>query len=126
MANSKHKIMYIEDDNTQSIMYELEFKNFGYNFIVANNGKSAIKMAKKEQPDLIFLDIMLGDMDGVSVLKQLKSNKRTKKLKIIMLTNLTKNGLPEKCKKIGAIDFIVKSEHLPRDIVEIAKKYIES
>jgi DNA-binding response OmpR family regulator len=70
----KKKVMLVEDDPTQSMMYELEFNNHGYQVVIAENGAKALKLAAKEQPDIIFLDMILGDMSGLELLKRLKAD----------------------------------------------------
>lgn len=125
MAVKKKKILVIEDDPTQSMMYEVSLKGAGYKTLVANTAKQGIALAEKEQPDLIFLDMVLGDMEGSEVIKILKSDPKTQKLMIIALSNLNKKEIIEKCKALGAADFLIKMQYLPRDVVEKAGEYLK-
>jgi len=124
MSKQNKKILLIEDDSTQVMLYEIEFKLFGYKLLIAQNGKDGIKIALKEKPDLILLDLLLGDINGLEVLKTIKNNKNTKETKILVLSNYNKKGLEDECKKLGAISYLTKSDFIPKEIVKIAEKYL--
>ena len=119
------KILLIEDDPTQRMMYDLEFSNFGHKISMATGGKEGIEMAKNIKPDLIFLDLIMNDMDGLDVLKELKTIKDLEKTKIVVMTNLTKKGLEEEVKSSGAYDYLIKSKFIPKEIVKRAEKYLK-
>jgi len=118
------KILLIEDDPQQIMIYETEFNNYGYRIMVADNGMKGIEIAKRELPDLIFLDMILGDIEGMQVLRKLKAEPKTKDLKVVVLSNLNKKELADEAAALGAIDYLVKIQYLPREIVEKAKKYL--
>lgn len=120
----KKKVMLVEDDPTQSMMYELEFSNHGYRVVIADSGAKALKMASKEQPDIIFLDMILGDMSGLELLKKLKADPKTKNIKAVVLSNLQKKEIIEEAKEIGALDFLIKVHFFPKDVVIRCGKYL--
>jgi CheY-like chemotaxis protein len=127
MTKAKNKkMLLIEDDPTQRMMYELEFSNFGYKLNMASGGKEGIKKAKELKPGLIFLDLVMNDMDGLDVLVVIKKQKENKDTKIVVMTNLTKKGLEEKCRSLGAYDYIIKSKFIPKEIVKKAEKYLKN
>lgn len=115
------KILLIEDDATQVMMYSVEFENFGYKLLVANKGKDGIDLANKEKPDLILLDMLLGDMEGIEVLKTIKNDPKTKDLKVVVMSNFSKKGIEQDCRQAGAFDFWSKSQFVPREIVTKAE-----
>lgn len=119
------KILIIEDDEAQVMMYAIAFKHAGFkNVIIAKEGKVGINSAQDDNPDLIILDLLLGDMSGIDVLKELKSDNNTKHIKVVILSNYTRKGLDEECKKIGAVDFLVKSHYVPKEIISRVEKYL--
>ena len=120
------KVLLVEDDATQSMMYQLEFTNSGYTVILAESGAKALKLAVKELPDIIFLDLLLGDMGGLELLAQLKAKKETQGIKAVVLSNLQKTELAEQAKKLGAIDYLIKMQYIPKDIVAKAEKYLRA
>lgn len=124
-TNKKNKIMIVEDDSTQSMMYSIEFSNFGYDLLLAESGKQALEMAKKERPDLILLDMVLGDMTGVEILKKLKADPITAGSKVVVLSNLNKKELTDEAKEAGAHDVLLKMQFVPKEIVQKVEKYLE-
>jgi CheY-like chemotaxis protein len=124
-AKKVKKILMIEDDHDQQMMYELEFSNFGLKLELASRGEEGVVKARELKPDLIFLDLVLGDMEGLEVLRQLKKYKETKNIRVVVMTNLTKKGLEDECRKLGAFDYVVKSKFIPKEIVEKTKNYLK-
>lgn len=123
-AKKKATILIVEDDPMQSMMYETQFTNDGYNVITANDEATALEQVQKK-PDLVFLDLLLGNSDGIEILKKIKKDTKTKNLKVVILSNFQKKGLKSQCKRAGALDFLVKSSFIPKEVEEIAKKYIK-
>lgn len=125
MPNCENKkILFIEDDVTQSMMYRLAFENGGYRILTAAKGREGFETAKKEQPDLIFLDIILGDFNGLEVLKLLKKDEKTKGLKVVILSNLNKREIVQETLELGALDYLVKLHFLPKEVVAKAENYL--
>ncbi|MCX6786128.1 MAG: response regulator [Candidatus Komeilibacteria bacterium] len=112
------KILFIEDDPDQIFLYTTKFKLEGYNFICAKNGIDGLKLAEKEKPNLILLDILLGNESGIDALKNLKTNKKTKDIPVIVFTNFTKKETVEQSLALGAVDYIIKSKVVPSEIVK--------
>lgn len=118
------KILLIEDDEMQRTMYEIEFEHFGYKLLVAESGKRGLELVSAEKPDIVLLDLLLGDMKGVDVLRQIKNDPSTKDIKVVVMTNYFKKGLEEECRELGALDFWGKSAFVPREIVEKVESII--
>lgn len=121
----KNKILLVEDDSAISLMYKGKFDADGFEVITADNGATGLELAKKEMPDIVMLDVILPQMDGFTVLKELKSDSKTKNIPVIMLTNL---GTPEdkaKGEKMGAVDYIVKAHLTPSQISDKIKGYLK-
>ena len=123
--HSRKKILLIDDDPVQLMMYELAFKNFGHGLLTAKSGQEGFRVIKEEKPGLILLDLLLGDADGLEVLKQLKSNQELKGIKVVIVTNFNKKGLAEECRRLGAADFWIKNDFLPKDIVKMSEQYLK-
>lgn len=105
---NKRSILVIDDDNDILNLIKIILSNKGYDVSIAENGEDGIKLAIKNRPDLILLDIMMPVMDGWEILKMLHTDEQTRKIPVAMLTCKTdvKNkliGLQE-----GAIDYITK------------------
>lgn len=117
--NSKNKkILIIEDDATLSLMYKVKFETDGFIVLTADNGALGVEMAKKEKPDLILLDVILPQLDGFSVLEEIKRNAGTKNIPVAMLTSLGTTEDQEKGIKMGAVDYIIKASLTPAELSE--------
>jgi DNA-binding response OmpR family regulator len=119
-------ILIVEDDDAISNMYQTKLKQQGYNVLIASDGYQGLETAKKEKPDLILLDVILPQIDGFSVLEELKKIKETKDLPIIMLTNLSTNEDKDKAEKLGATNYIVKANITPADLSIAVEKIFKS
>jgi len=78
------KILVVDDEKNILKLYKAELEDEGYTVVTANSGKEAIEMFHREDPDLVTLDIMMPDIDGIQVLRQLKQEKP--QVPVIMLT----------------------------------------
>ncbi len=125
MADNKKKILIIEDDQMISSMYRTKLKQENFIVLTATNGAQGLELALNEKPDLVMLDIIMPQLDGFSVLRQLRGNEGTKNTPIIMLTNLGTDEDKEKGQKLGATDYLIKTNLTPAQISEIIKKYIK-
>jgi DNA-binding response OmpR family regulator len=78
------KILIVDDDQNILRLYKEELEDEGYNIVTASNGQEAIERFEAEDPDLVTLDILLPDIDGIKLLRQMKEKKP--RLPIIMST----------------------------------------
>jgi DNA-binding response OmpR family regulator len=78
------KILVVDDDLHIQRLYKEEFEDEGYEVAVASNGKEAMEMFEKENPDIVTLDILLPDIDGIRILRQMKE--KNPKIPVIMST----------------------------------------
>ena len=122
MAEAK-KIMIVEDDELIRNMYKTKLEADGYTVAVVDNGGDAIPTVKAEKPDLVLLDVILPQLDGFTVLEELKSMTEIKDTPVIMLTNLGTEEDIEKGNKMGAVDYIVKANFTPAQVSEQIKNF---
>lgn len=109
-------ILVVDDEKDIRDLIVLNLQREGFAFMEAADGLEAAKLAKKKKPDLIILDLMLPQKDGVSVFRQLREDSRTSDIPVIMLT--AKGKLEEKINglEIGADDYITKP-FSPRELM---------
>jgi DNA-binding response OmpR family regulator len=112
---SNGRILVVEDDFDISNMLRIYFSGQGYSVEVAARGGDALTMCRQQLPDLIVLDIMLPDMDGYAVCRELRTTTRTSHIPIIFLTQRDERGDKIAGLEIGADDYITK----PFDIEEL-------
>lgn len=107
--NPSDSLILIVDDtpaNLRLLSHVLSKKGYGY--IEALNGKEAVKLAREKKPDLILLDIMMPEMNGYEVIKELKADDFTKDIPIIFLSSLTDTDDKIEGFKSGGVDYITK------------------
>ncbi len=124
----KRHILLVEDDPMLTELYQTKLEMEGFRVTVVTDGEAGLKQAKKLKPDLILLDIMLPKLNGFAVLKQLKANKATAVIPVIVLTNLGGEKADNDKKlslSLGASQFLVKNFHLPDDIVGAIKTTLD-
>lgn len=104
------KIMLVDDDPGVRDVYKSTLEAQGYRVVAEPNGEKALDSIRKENPDLILLDIMMPQIHGLHILDIIKSTPDASETKVIMLTALSDDETKKQAKKFGAYDFIVKSE----------------
>jgi DNA-binding response OmpR family regulator len=112
---SKGRILVVEDDFDISNMLRIYFSGQGYDVQVAPRGGDALTLTRKQLPQLIVLDIMLPDMDGYAVCRELRQTTRTSHIPIIFLTQKDERSDKIAGLELGADDYITK----PFDIEEL-------
>ena len=115
---SQKKILVVDDevDLVETIRFPLEME--GFNVLVSYNGEEGLNQARKENPDLILLDLMLPKLDGYKVCRLLKFDERYKHIPILMLTAKTQEKDKLLGMETGADEYITK----PFDIDELMTK----
>lgn len=127
---NKHakKILLIEDDALTVEVYKSAFEAGGLKIDSITTAAGAlarfkeIRQGKKEKPALILLDLILPDIDGISLLKELKDSPETKDIAVFVLTNYTNPVLTQDLMKQGADKFLVKVNITPTQVVKTAKE----
>jgi DNA-binding response OmpR family regulator len=112
---SKGRILVVEDDLDISKMLRLYFDSQGYEVLTVMRGHDALEVCRKKQPNVVVLDIMLPDMDGYDVCRELRGNLRTSHVPVIFLTQKDERSDKIAGLELGADDYITK----PFDIEEL-------
>lgn len=125
MARQQH-ILLIEDDAFLASIYRTKFEQQGYKVMLADNGEDGLVDAKRKKPDLILLDLLLPRVDGFTVLSELKRDRATANIPVILLTNLGQKEDVEKGLALGAVDYLIKAHFKPSETVAAVKRVLES
>ena len=115
------KVAIIEDDLAISQMYRIKFEADGYEVETAENGKLGLALAEKMQPDIILLDLMMPEMTGDQMLAAMRKTEWGKNIKVVILTNVGEQEIPEEVKKLGVSAVILKADMTPRQVAELVK-----
>ena len=109
MANSvKPVIMVVDDDDFQHKMIAKILGTENYDFAFAVSGAEAMHILRKSQPDLILMDVMMPDVDGLEMTKQLKNTPHLARIPVMMISGKSEGNVVLNCLKAGAVDFVVK------------------
>jgi DNA-binding response OmpR family regulator len=109
-------VLFIEDDPAVAEMYKLKLELDGYTVVVAKDGEEGLEMADASPPDIIFLDTRLPKMDGFAVLERLRSAERTAEIPVIILSNYGERELVDRGLKLGALEYLIKSQTTPANL----------
>lgn len=122
------RILIVEDDSVLLQMYAKKFTKDGFEVIEAVDGIEALDKLEHTdpKPKAILLDIMLPRLDGFEVLKKIKADEKTRDIPVFLSTNLGGGAQDrEKGIQLGAVDYLIKSDFTPAEIVGKVKEVVE-
>jgi DNA-binding response OmpR family regulator len=119
------KIVLIEDDEFIREMYETEIGAAGFKVSAFGTGKEGLAAIRSETFDLLLLDIMLPDTNGLDILKMIKADEKTKGLKVVLLTNLGQDSVMKEGFSLGADGYLVKVSYNPDQVVAEVKNFLK-
>lgn len=119
------KIIIIEDEPLVAKIYKKALERENHEVHVAIGGKDGVEMIVEEKPDLVLLDIMMPEPNGIIVLDKIKSNSKTAEIPVVMLTNLSDVHDVELATQKGADDFWVKIDARPEEFSKKVEEILE-
>ncbi|MFW5705861.1 MAG: response regulator, partial [Bacteroidota bacterium] len=125
MSEKSEQLILIVDDNPNNLqVLGSILSTKGYKIALAKSGTEALEFIAKEPPDLVFLDIMMPDMNGFEVCEKLKSQEETRMLPIIFVSALSNPQHKVKAFETGGVDYITKPFNMA-EVVERARVQLE-
>lgn len=121
--NNQKILLIIEDEKPLARVMSLKLNSVGYQTTAVFSGEEAISALAKASFNLIILDLLMPKGDGFSVLAHL--NKLGIKTPVIVTSNLSQSEDIEKAKKLGAVDYFVKSDITLAEMVNKVKQYLQ-
>jgi CheY-like chemotaxis protein len=125
MAVGSLHILLVEDDPAVAGMYRLKLEMEGYRVTVADDGEEGLRIAREHRPQLIFLDVRLPKLDGMSVLEAMRGDDRTRHIPVLILSNYGEPPLIERGLRLGAREYLLKSETTPSGVAARARDYTD-
>ena len=113
LSKKSNIVLVVEDDNELRDLLHTQLELDGYNVFTAHNGAVALEKVQTQKPDLILMDLMMPEMNGVEATKILKGNENTRHIPVIMVTSEDKKEDMIKGLEAGAVDYITKPFFLP-------------
>jgi two-component system, OmpR family, alkaline phosphatase synthesis response regulator PhoP len=125
---NKETVMVVDDEEDILELVELNLNREGYNVVTATTGEQALELARKHQPELAILDLMLPGIDGLEVCKLLKRDPRTEQMHVIILTAKSADSDIITGLELGADDYMTKpfsSKVLVARVRRVLRKEVE-
>lgn len=119
------KVLIIDDDDMAANIWTIALQQANFTVLRAANGKDGIDKTKQEMPDIILLDQIMPDMKGNDVLQTLKADVQTKNIPIALVSNYSESNLMEEAIKQGAVDYILKYQVEPNDLVQKVQQLVQ-
>jgi CheY-like chemotaxis protein len=111
------RILFIEDDRFIAEMYRMKLEAEGWNIEIAWDGAEGLRRALEDPPSLILLDLLLPRMDGIEVLRRMRSDERGRQVPVLILSNaLGLQGREREARSLGIIDWVVKANTTPAQL----------
>ncbi len=120
------RILLVEDDPMISEIYQRKFSAAGFDVRIAASGKAVLDILRTESFDLVLLDIVLPEMNGMEILETLRDPKNGYDLgmKIVMFSNLSEKDDRDRAVALGASGFISKTEFSPSELIEEISRFL--
>lgn len=124
MSFESKKILIVEDDKGLRLPLVTVLKNEGFNVLEATNGEEGLQMALETHPDLMIIDIVMPVLDGISMLKKLRTDSWGKNAQALLLTNLSYDKKAQEGFEQGVFEYLVKSDwSIPAIVGKIKEKF---
>ncbi|MFH0820913.1 MAG: response regulator [Candidatus Peregrinibacteria bacterium] len=111
------KVLIVEDDEDIREMYSITFMKKGFTVFTANDGRGALEKIQNKKPDILLLDIMMPNVDGYQVLKEVRKD-MTRYIPVIMLTNLDPSHFERHAQFDDVDEYLIKSQYSPSEVLQ--------
>jgi CheY-like chemotaxis protein len=120
------KILLVEDEDIMIDLLQRKLSKEGYEVSVARDGEEGLKKMREmdPKPDLILLDIIMPKMGGFEVMEEMAKDENLKNIPVIVISNSGQPVELDRAKKLGAKDWLIKTEFDPKEVLEKVKKQI--
>lgn len=119
------KILVVEDDKYLASAYRVKLLKMAFDVRTAADGEEALAVLKEYTPDLILLDLVMPRKDGFATLEEIKKNDQWKDIPVLIATNLGQKEDIERGMKLGAVDYLVKTDTSVDDFVNKVKSILK-
>ncbi len=113
------KVVVIDDDSDLRFLYQNKLERGGIEVAVASDGAEGLEVIKRCRPDIILLDLLMPVMSGSEMLARLRSTEWGSEIRVIVLTNISKDEAPPALRFLHVDRYVVKAHHTPAQIVTV-------
>ncbi len=122
--DSAPRLLLVEDDPSLQRMYDLAFTKGGFTVVLSPDGTIVYETALQNPPDIIVLDVMMPNFNGLLALKELKSNMLTRGIPVIMLSANNDKAVIGEAMQLGASHYLIKGDNDIPQIITILKQVL--
>lgn len=119
-------IAIVEDDKPIQTMYKAKLELAGFSVVTADNGSDGLTIIERSKPDLVLLDIRMPVMNGDEMLVKLRETKQGSLVRVIVLTNISRDEAPSNLRFLNVDRYVVKAHHTPSQIVDVIHEVLGS
>lgn len=119
------KVLIVDDEKLLTDAYEIVLENAGYTVFVANDPAEGLVLAENENPNIILLDMLMPEMNGVEFLEALNKKKHSTKTKVVVFSNIENSDLEKAARKLGAIDYLLKVNYTPHEVADLVASILK-
>jgi len=124
MPPSQIKAIVVEDDSDLQFLYKTKLEREGFEVAVADNGLEGLAIIEQERPHIILLDLLMPHMGGAEMLAHLRAERWGSEVRVIVLTNISKDEAPPALRFLRVDRYIVKAHHTPAQVVRIVHEVL--
>lgn len=118
------KAVVVEDDSDLQFLYKHKLEVEGFDVLVASNGLEGLEAIERHRPDIVLLDLLMPVMGGSEMLARLRSKEWGSNVRVIVLTNISKDEAPPALRFLHVDRYVVKAHHTPAQIVGIIREVL--
>ncbi|MFZ1248705.1 MAG: response regulator [Candidatus Saccharimonadales bacterium] len=118
------KVAIIEDELSISELYKTKFEHEGFSVVTAANGSDGLKVIKKAEPAVVLLDLRMPGMSGDEMLAKLRATEWGASIRVIILTNLSRDEAPSSLRFLGVSRYVIKAHYTPSQVVQITREVL--
>lgn len=118
------KAVVIEDDSDLQFLYKLKLEREGFHVATAGNGVDGLQLIEDLRPDIVLLDLLMPIMGGSEMLAHLRAKRWGSDVRVIILTNISKDEAPPALRFLHVDRYIVKAHHTPAQVVAIVHEVL--
>ncbi len=121
----KIPILLIEDDAFLAKIYAQKLEDEGFDVSLSSNGEDGLRLALREPPACVLLDILLPGADGFEILNKMKAEQTLVDVPVVIISNLGQREDVQKAMNAGAVGYLIKAHSLPQDVARKVKEILK-